>query len=139
MFHVTDYTSKNLTKVYNEDELANAVYDSVKYYRERAEELQQRNNELYEDAKKIVDEDLKKENKYLQQKLSMSYGQFASQKEKEAYNNFEFRHMHDRLTFRANSGKCPYIIPTGTGIGTNLKVVCPICGESENITDIEAW
>lgn len=139
MFHVADYTSKNFTKVYNEDELANTVYDSVKYYRERAEELRQRNKELYDDAKKIVDEDLKKENEYLQQQLSMSYGQFSSQKEKDAYNNFELRHMHERLTSRAQGGKCPYLIPTGTGIGTNLKVVCPICGESEDITDMEAW
>lgn len=139
MFHVADYTSKNFTKVYNEDELANAVYDSVKYYHERAEELRQRNKELYDDAKKIVDEDLKKENEYLQQQLSMSYGQFSSQKEKDAYNNFELRHMHERLISRAQGGKCPYLIPTGTGIGTILHVKCPICGEEEDITDMEAW
>lgn len=139
MFHVADYTSKNFTKVYNEDELANAVYDNVKYYRERAEELRQRNKELYDDAKKIVDEDLQKENEYLQQQLSMSYGHFSSQKEKDAYNNFELRHMHERLTSRAQGGKCPYLIPTGTGIGTILHVKCPICGEEEDITDMKVW
>lgn len=139
MFHVADYTSKNFTKVYNENELANAVYDSVKYYRERAEELQQRNNELHDDAMKIINDELRDQIQFLQDRLDMSYGSFASQKEKDAYLNFQERHMHERLTSRAQGGKCPYLIPTGTGIGTNLKVVCPICGESENITDIEAW
>lgn len=139
MFHIADYTSKNFTKVYNEDELANAVYDSVKYYRERAEELQQRNKELYDDAMKIVNDELRDQIQFLQDRLDMSYGSFASQKEKDAYLNFQERHMHERATSRAQSGKCPYLIPTGTGIGTILHVKCPICGEEEDITDMEVW
>ena len=139
MFHVADYTSKNFTKVYNEDELANAVYDSVKYYRERAEELQKRNKELHDDAIKIVNDELRDQIQFLQDRLDMSYGSFASQKEKDAYLNFQERHMHERLTSRAQGGKCPYLIPTGTGIGTILHVKCPICGEEENITDMEVW
>ena len=139
MFHVTDFTSKNITKVYNEEELSTAVYDSIKYYRERAEELQRRNEELHDNALKIVNKELTDKITALQHKLAMSYGEFASQKERDAYIDFEQRHMHDRLTKKIQSGKIPYLIPTYVGVGTDLKVVCPICGESEDITDTEVW
>lgn len=139
MFYVTDFTSKNITKVYNEEELSTAVFDSIKYYREHTEELQRRNEELHDDALKIVNKELTDKIAVLQHKLSMSYGEFASQKEKDAYNDFEQRHMHQRLTMKIQSGKVPYLIPTYVGVGTNLKVVCPICGESEDITDTEVW
>lgn len=75
----------------------------------------------------------------LQERLALSYGEFASQKEKEAYDNFNKKHMHERLLFKYNNGRIPYIIPTHVGIDTVLTVVCPICGETENITDTEAW
>lgn len=139
MFYVKDFISKNITKVYNEEELSTAVYNSIKYYRERAEELQRRNEELHDDALKIVNKELTDKIAALQHKLSMSYGEFASQKEKDAYNDFEQRHMHQRLTMKIQGGKAPYLIPTNVGIGTELKVVCPICGESEDITDTEVW
>ena len=47
--------------------------------------------------------------------------------------------MHNRAESKANGGRRPYLIPTGTGVGVILKVVCPICGESEDITDTEVW
>lgn len=28
---------------------------------------------------------------------------------------------------------------TGTGIGTIIKITCPLCGESEDITDTSSW
>lgn len=28
---------------------------------------------------------------------------------------------------------------TGTGIGTVISIKCPVCGEEEDITDIESW
>lgn len=28
---------------------------------------------------------------------------------------------------------------TGTGIGTSIKITCPICGECKNITDVDSW
>ena len=139
MFHVADFTSKNITKVYNEEELSTAVFDSIKYYRERCEELTRRNKELHERALEMANDELKDKIQSLQEKLSMSYGEFSSQKEKDAYKDFERRHMHDRLTMKIQGGKCPYLIPTGTGIGTHLEVVCPICGEKENITDMSVW
>ena len=90
-------------------------------------------------AESIVRKDYEKQINNLKEQLNLSYGKFSSQKELEAYHDFEKRHMHDRLTSRYNGGRAPYLIPTGNGIGTVLKVVCPICNESEDITDIGAW
>lgn len=87
----------------------------------------------------MADETLKSQIASLKERLSFSYGEFSSQKEKDAYDDFTERHMHQRMTLRAQGGKAPYLIPTGTGIGTILYVKCPICGEEENITDMEVW
>lgn len=127
------------TKVFSSTELTELVYDSVKYYEERIEELEERNKQLYIDAESIVRKDYEKQINNLKEQLSLSYGEFASRREKEAYDQFEKEHMHDRQTSRYNGGRAPYLIPTGTGIGTNLKVVCPICGESKDITDTSVW
>lgn len=27
----------------------------------------------------------------------------------------------------------------GTGIGTDIKIICPVCGEEQDITDYEDW
>ena len=28
---------------------------------------------------------------------------------------------------------------TGTGLGTCIKITCPICGETEDVTDTDSW
>ena len=28
---------------------------------------------------------------------------------------------------------------TGTGLGTEIKITCPICGETKNVTDTSNW
>lgn len=28
---------------------------------------------------------------------------------------------------------------TGTGIGTVIKIKCPVCGEEQDITDYDCW
>ena len=127
------------THVCSSTELTELVHNTVKYYEERVEELTKKNKQLYADAESIVRKDYEQKIKNLNERLSLSYGEFASQKEKEAYDEFEKEHMHDRLTSRYNGGRAPYLIPTGTGVGTNLKVVCPICGESKDITDTSIW
>jgi regulator of replication initiation timing len=137
MFYVN--TSNNYKEIYTEEELTKAVHDSIEYYRKRAEELKEENNQLRASADEVVRKDYEDQINSLTTRLALSYGEFSSAKEKNAYFDFENRHMHDRLTSRANGGRTPYLIPTGTGIGTLLTVVCPICGEKENITDMEAW
>ena len=127
------------TTICSSAELTALVHNTVKYYEEKVEERKKKNKQLYADAESIVRKDYEKQINNLKEQLSLSYGSFASQKELEAYRDFEKRHMHDRLTSRYNGGRTPYLIPTGNGIGTVLKVVCPICNESEDITDIGAW
>lgn len=127
------------TTVCSSDELTDLVYNTVKYYEEKVEKLIEKNKQLYAEAESIVRKDYEKQINNLKEQLSLSYGEFASQKEKEAYNEFEKEHMHDRLNSKYNGGRAPYLIPTGTGVGTNLKVVCPICGESKDITDTSVW
>lgn len=127
------------TAVCSSAELTELVNNTVKYYEEKVKELAEKNKQLYEDAESIVRKNYEKRINNLKKQLSLSYGKFASQKEKDAYDEFEKEHMHNRLSSKYNSGRAPYLIPTGIGIGTNLKVVCPICGESKDITDTSMW
>ena len=133
------YKDDTVTKVYSSTELTELVHNTVKYYEEIVEELREKNKQLYTDAESIVKKDYEEQINTFKEQLSLSYGQFASKKEKEAYAEFEKEHMHERLTMKIQSGKAPYLIPTYVGVGTNLEVVCPICGEKKNITDMEVW
>ena len=125
--------------IYNKDELTNMVHDTIEYYEEANKRIGKVNKKLKEEAQAVVRAEYEQEINRLKERLRLSYGEFATQKEKDAYDDFERRHMHERATMKAQGGKCPYLIPTGTGIGTHLVVVCPICGEKEDITDNSVW
>ena len=125
--------------IYNKDELTAMVHNTIEYYEETNKRLGEVNKKLKEDAEEVVRAEYEQRIAQLEEKLRLSYGKFASQKEKDAYDDFSRRHMHQSMELKIQSGKCPFLIPTGTGIGTNLVVVCPICGEKENITDFEVW
>ena len=127
------------TAVYPAEVLSKAVNDTIKWHADREILLQNRVKELETNAKKVMDERLIKEIEELRSRLSMSYGEFSSKKEKDAYEEFVKKHMHDRATSKYNGGRAPYLIPTGVGVGTNLKVKCPICEAVEDITDTEVW
>ncbi len=139
MFNVYDTDTDRFSKIYDEEELVAAVKDSINYYETAAK----RYKKLYEEWKKngmeLANTELIDQIQALTEQLHLSYGFFSSQKEKDRYNLFVLKHMHNRLESKANGGKAPYLIPTGTGVGTILKVICPICGESEDITDTEVW
>jgi len=127
------------TQVCSSTEITDLVHNTVKYYEELVTELRERNKELYKHAEEIVRKDYEKQINNLKEQLRLSYGEFTSQKELDAYNEFEKEHMHNRETSRYNGGRAPYLIPHYGGIGRTLKVVCPICGESKDITDMENW
>ena len=139
MFYAYDTETKQSSVVYDADELATAVTDTVHYYREQYQRIVEENKKLKNDAYEFVYEQLRSEMDSLREQLRLSYGSFSSQKEKDRYLQFEKRHMHMRAESKADGGRAPYLIPTATGIGVILKVVCPICGESEDITDTEVW
>lgn len=135
-FHVLN---DKLIKIYEPEEIIEAVTNTVNYYKNRADKLATKNKELHDHAIEMANEELIDTIQALREQLDMSYGFFSSQKEKDAYKDFEQRHMHERLTMKSQGGKAPYLIPTGVGVGTHLEVVCPICGEKENITDTSVW
>lgn len=112
---------------------------SYEYQQKRIEKLVAENKKLRKNAKAVIEKELKEENEYLRERIGMSFGCFDSLKEKKAYEKFEEKHMHDRATSKINGGKTPYVISQGTGIGIIKKVVCPICGKEEDITDISVW
>ena len=64
-----------------------------------------------------------------------------SDKEAEAEYNFRQRHYEQcALPLNSKSAGSTYIYElTGTGLGTIIKITCPICGQSEDITDIDSW
>ena len=126
-------------KIYNAEELAKKVKDSVEYYENRADRLHEANMELREDAKNIVRHEYEDKIKSLENQLHLSWGEFASEKELEAYHNFTKKHTHNRMYSKVNGGLIPYIIPNYTRLGCIKRVVCQICDESEDITDTEVW
>ena len=139
MFSVYETETGKLVNVCEPEELSKFVLETVKYYQEKADALQQMNERLKNDAAEVVLHEYERELGYLRNRLNLSYGEFASQKELNAYNQFIKDHMHDRETSKYNGGRAPYLIPTHTGIGTVLHVKCPICGAERDITDTEAW
>lgn len=139
MFRTYDTETLKSSVVYSENELSTAVIDTIHYYKEQYHRVEEENKKLKDNAYEFVYEQLRNEMDSLREQLRLSYGSFSSQKEKDRYLQFEQRHMHMRAESKADGGRAPYLIPTGTGIGTVLKVVCPICGESEDITDTEVW
>lgn len=59
-----------------------------------------------------------------------------SDKEAKSYNEFLERHYKVSGCKNANH----YIFDlTGTGIGVAIKVTCPVCGETKDITDFDSW
>ena len=139
MFTVYQMDSCKRADIYSSEELRDAVFDTIQYYEEANKRLREENRNLIESAKQVVRKDYEEQISDLNERLKLSYGEFASEKELQAYKDFTNRHMHNRAESKANGGLAPYIIPHYTGIGCIKKVVCQICGESEDITDTEAW
>jgi len=62
-----------------------------------------------------------------------------SDKERTADTAFRRRHYEMHTPHTKASGNTYIYTLTGTGIGTCVKVKCPVCGEEEDITDIGSW
>ena len=111
----------------------------VKPYKDRISELEEQNQKLLDDAESEKISRMQADISYLNRQLSMSYGHFDSEKELKAYRAFCKKHSKCMSSFKINNGKVPYIVENGNGIGTCKKVVCQVCGESKEITDISVW
>lgn len=136
--YIIDESGK-MVEILRAEELSHNVYTSVKYYQEKAAAANEKAKMTIEEAKKQVLNSYEDENARLKERLRLSWGEFASEKELQAYNDFVQEHMHERATKKIQSGEQPYIIPHYTGIGCAKEAVCPICGEKKNITDYDVW
>lgn len=116
-----DTICKNLKDTYERLE------GQVEYYRKKLEEYN-KDSEIQK-YKNIVDE------LYSRSLL------FMSDKEAEAERDFRSRHYKKcALPLKSKAAGNTYIYElTGTGLGTCIKITCPICGQSEDITDIDSW
>ena len=123
--------------VYSAEELSDIVKSTIEFYQSEAKEANERANKTYEEVKAQVKNDYREENEKLKEALQLSYGSFASLKEKESYDEFINEH---RACYKNN--KCtefPFIISIGTGLGISKTVICPICEKRKDITDTEVW
>ena len=121
-------------------------------------------NKAIQDAINAYD-DLLKENEMLQEKLNNFNKDEEIQKakdlveytrkhsllqlsDKEVNREKAFRTKHyekhilkidgEPMPMKINGNTYIYEL-TGTGLGIIIKITCPICGESEDITDTESW
>lgn len=58
--------------------------------------------------------------------------------DKEMDADVKFRTKHWKDTGCKNGNHYIYDL-VGTGFGIDIRIICPVCGESENITDITSW
>lgn len=129
-----------MLKIFSKD-LKESLQQASQYIdqlEERLNSLEEENRSLKEEAKKCADKELLEDNVYLTDRLKRSYGEFSSEKELNAYKSFCKAHAKCRNS-HASSGKFPYVIPTNCGVGISVRVVCPICGQWKDITDVSAW
>lgn len=138
-FLVYDAEREDPYKVFTAEELSKNVYDTINYYKKRVDTLQKQNTKLINNALEIAEEQLKKENEQLRNRLKLCVVELANEKELKAYNNFVKEHEKCRNLAKINHGKAPYVIQYGVGVGTITQVRCPICNEMIDITDTGAW
>lgn len=81
-------------------------------------------------------DEVKKANDYVQRITRRSL-HIMSEKEYEA--NKKFRDKHYKSCQCGKHGTTFEYILTGTGIGTIIAVRCPVCKETEDITDVTDW
>lgn len=123
----------------NVNDLICLLKNTFNFYKEEKDKALQCYHKTKEEIIKGIKDDYSEENAHLKERLKLSYGEFNSEKELNAYLNFKRQHEQCRLSYKINNGRYPYIIPTGTGVGIHYNVICPICGKQQDITDYEAW
>lgn len=74
----------------------------------------------------------------LEDKLNHSLAIF-SDLEQERYRTFINKHyqLHNNSKYKKNDGITIHMV--GTGLGTCYTLECPVCHETEDITDVSSW
>jgi len=132
------YNNNHMKKVYPPEDLAKLVKDSVEYYQKNAERWREENIKSKDELRKEVAAEYENEITALKTQLAYSVTVLGSKAELDDYHDFCQKHMECQKR-RSDWGRSPYVVQTHDGIGTASVVVCPICGEKKDITDINHW
>ena len=101
--------------------------------------LDDENRSLRERIASFNESDAIKEQKEIADNIRKHSLIILTEKEVESEIRFRDAHNHHRgLKVGLFSSTFQYEI-TGTGVGTILKIRCPVCGEERDITDYDAW
>lgn len=115
-----DTICKNLRDTYE------GLEGQVEYYKKKLEEYNK-------------DSEIQKYKAEIQELRARSL-LLMSNKEVEAERDFRTRHCQCARLLKSKTIGNTYIYElSGTGLGTCIKITCPICGQSEDITDIDSW
>lgn len=131
IIYSNDNSFEDAINVINEEfqrlkEQRDAAIKRVKEYN-KDEEIQKLENKIAEKDKEI-------------ESLCKRSLMIMTNKERDARKAFIHKHyeLHNNGEFKGNGSTYIYTL-TGTGLGTDITIKCPICGEEENITDIDSW
>lgn len=119
-------------------ELSEAVYNTLKFYEDRADKAKERAEKTREEVAQEIHNEWEEENKRLKERLRLSVVELNSQKELDEYDAFVEKHKNCKGS-QIGDGYTPMLRQYGTGFGTGTIVSCPICNESVDITDTSCW
>lgn len=134
------YVSENgeFLEIYDPPELADIVQKNLQFYRQEMNDAKEKSAKTREEVALEIKNEYAKENRMLNQKLKFSIASVSSEKELNDYNAFVEKHLVCRQT-KATGGALPIIKQHATGLGMCTKLVCPVCHEEWDITDISVW
>ena len=119
-------------------ELVDNVRQTLCYYQDETMRAKEKASKTREEVAVEIKNEYAKENRMLNQKLKFSIASVSSEKELKDYNAFVEKHLVCRQT-KATGGALPIIKQHATGVGICTKLVCPVCHEEWDITDISTW
>ena len=129
----TTYHDGEYMEVYDMQQLFNQVVKQYNY-------MQQKVDEAYKEVQEFnKDEEIQK------------WQDMANFYHSHSLHNMSDKELDEDRAFREEHYKRHYLVPTkaggntfvytlsGTGLGTIIKITCPECGETKDITDFENW
>lgn len=131
-FYVND--EHGFREIQDFDKAVKSLKDSYEYMKQRMEYMQQTLAEWNKDAE-IQKYEKQAEYTRRHSLLQMSDKEMLAAK---AFREKHWKECAEPLNSKIKGNTYIYEL-TGTGIGTCIKITCPICGRSEDITDIDSW
>lgn len=125
-------------KILGAKELSDVVYNTLKFYEDRADEAREQARKTREEVMQEIHNEWDEENQRLKERLRLSLVELNSQKELDDYNAFVAKHKNCKGS-RIGNDCTPLFRQYGTGFGVGTVLFCPICSESVDITDTSCW